>query len=65
MQSTFNEAEIREAEHILIGALKAPDVTAWIFHYTEDAILWGWARQRCKAAKPYSRWPKRCSRYRR
>lgn len=39
MQSTFDEAEIRAAERILVGALEAPDPTAWVYVYTEDAIF--------------------------
>ena len=39
MQTTFDEAEIRAAERILIEALEAPDPTAWVYLYTEDAIF--------------------------
>ena len=41
MQSTFNEGEIREAERALANALEASDPTAWVFHYTEDAVFVG------------------------
>ena len=39
MQTTFDEAEIRAAERILVEALEAPDPTAWVYVYTEDAIF--------------------------
>ncbi len=39
MQTTFDEAEIRAAERILIEALESPDPTAWVYIYTEDAIF--------------------------
>ena len=39
MQATFDEAEIRAAERILVEALEAPDPTAWVYVYTEDAIF--------------------------
>ena len=39
MQMTFDEAEIRAAERILVEALEAPDPTAWVYLYTEDAIF--------------------------
>ena len=37
----FDEAEIRAAEQALVSALQAPDPTAWVFEYTEDAIFDG------------------------
>jgi ketosteroid isomerase-like protein len=39
MQSTFNETEIRSAERALKKALESPDLTAWVYHYTEDATF--------------------------
>ena len=39
MQATFNEDEIRAAERVLVEALEAPDPTAWVYVYTEDAIF--------------------------
>ena len=41
MQSTFNENEIRSAERALEKALESPDPTAWVYHYTQDAIFVG------------------------
>jgi ketosteroid isomerase-like protein len=35
----FDEAEIRAAERALATALEAPDPTAWVHEYTEDAIF--------------------------
>jgi len=37
----FDETEIRTAERALVTALEAPDPTAWVFEYTEDAIFDG------------------------
>lgn len=37
----FDEAEIRVAERALVTALEAPDPTAWVLEYTEDAIFDG------------------------
>jgi uncharacterized protein (TIGR02246 family) len=39
--TTFDEAEIRAAERNLEAALEAPDPTAWVFEYTEDAVFDG------------------------
>jgi ketosteroid isomerase-like protein len=36
---SFDEAEIRAAERVLIRALEAPDPTAWVHAYTEDAVF--------------------------
>ena len=33
------ESEIRAAEKALQQALESPDPTAWVYHYTEDAIF--------------------------
>lgn len=35
----FDENEIRAAERALELALAAADPTAWVFHYTEDAVF--------------------------
>lgn len=40
-QATFDESEIRAAERRLEAALAAPDRTAWVFHYTVDAVFDG------------------------
>jgi ketosteroid isomerase-like protein len=40
-ETTFDEAEIRAAEHRLEAALEAEDRTAWVFEYTEDAVFDG------------------------
>ena len=42
-QERFDEAEIRAAEHRLQAALGAADRTAWVFHYTSDAVFDGGA----------------------
>jgi ketosteroid isomerase-like protein len=39
--ATFDESEIRAAEHRLERALEADDATAWVFGYTEDAVFDG------------------------
>jgi uncharacterized protein (TIGR02246 family) len=39
MQTTFDEAEIRAAERVLVEALESPDPTAWVYVYTEDAAF--------------------------
>ena len=39
MQSTFNATEIRSAERALVNALEDSDPTAWVYHYTEDAVF--------------------------
>ena len=41
VDATFDEAEIRAAERALVTALEAPDPTAWVLEYTEDAIFDG------------------------
>lgn len=41
MQSTFDETEIRSAERAFQDALESPDPTAWVYHYTEDAVFVG------------------------
>jgi len=35
----FNPDEIRAAERAVIVALESPDPTAWVYLYTEDAVL--------------------------
>jgi ketosteroid isomerase-like protein len=35
----FDTNQIRVAEHRVTAALAAPDVTAWVYEYTEDAVL--------------------------
>lgn len=35
----FDTDQIRAAERRVTGALAAPDVTAWVGEYTEDAVL--------------------------
>jgi ketosteroid isomerase-like protein len=35
----FDTDQIRAAERRVTGALAAPDVTAWVYEYTEDAVL--------------------------
>lgn len=35
----FDVAEIRAAEAALVEALQSPDPTAWVYFYTDDAIL--------------------------
>ena len=37
--TSFDEAEIRAAERALAAALEAPDRTAWVYEYTEDAVF--------------------------
>lgn len=37
----FDEAEIRTAERALVAALQAPDPTAWVLEYAEDAVFDG------------------------
>jgi ketosteroid isomerase-like protein len=37
----FDEAEIRAAEHRLETALEGADRTAWVYHYTSDAVFDG------------------------
>ena len=41
MQIIFNETEIRSAERLLEKALESPEPTAWVYHYTEDAMSVG------------------------
>jgi len=38
-QPAFDVAEIRAAEIELVKALQAPDPTAWVYAYTEDAVF--------------------------
>ena len=40
-EAVFDEAEIRAAERSLEQALAAPDRTAWVYEYTEDAVFDG------------------------
>jgi uncharacterized protein (TIGR02246 family) len=40
-RATFDESEIRDAERRLEDALGADDPTAWVSHYTEDAVFDG------------------------
>jgi ketosteroid isomerase-like protein len=35
----FDTDQIRAAERRVTSALAAPDVTAWVYEYTEDAVL--------------------------
>jgi uncharacterized protein (TIGR02246 family) len=35
----FNAQEIRQAERALEAALSSPDPSAWVAHYTEDAVF--------------------------
>ena len=35
----FDPDEIRAAERAVIAALESPDPTAWVYLYTEDAVL--------------------------
>ena len=39
VRASSNESEIRVAEEALQQALESPDPTAWVYHYTEDAIF--------------------------
>lgn len=39
MQATASETELRAAERELARALESSDPTAWVYHYTEDAIF--------------------------
>ena len=41
LQRRFDESEIRAAERRLERSLEAVDRTAWVFHYTADAIFDG------------------------
>lgn len=36
---SFDSDQIRAAERRVTDALAAPDVTAWVYEYTEDAVL--------------------------
>jgi ketosteroid isomerase-like protein len=36
---SFDTAQIRAAERRVISALTGPDATAWVYEYTEDAVL--------------------------
>jgi ketosteroid isomerase-like protein len=40
-QQSFDESEIRAAERRLERSLEAVDRTAWVFHYTADAVFDG------------------------
>ena len=40
-QARFDESEVRAAEQHLETALEAVDRTAWVFHYTADAVFDG------------------------
>jgi hypothetical protein len=40
-QAEFDESEIRAAERRLERSLEAPDPTAWVLDYTEDAVFDG------------------------
>lgn len=35
----FDTNQIKVAEHRVTAALTAPDATAWVYEYTEDAVL--------------------------
>jgi ketosteroid isomerase-like protein len=37
--SRFDDATLRSAERELAAALAADDPTAWVYHYTEDAVF--------------------------
>ena len=39
VRTSSNDSEIRAAEKALQQALESPDPTAWVYHYTEDAIF--------------------------
>ena len=39
MQTSFDDSEIRAAEKALERALESSDPTAWVYHYTEDAVF--------------------------
>jgi uncharacterized protein (TIGR02246 family) len=39
VRTSSNESEIRAAEKGLLQALESPDPTAWVYHYTEDAVF--------------------------
>ena len=39
VRASFNESEIRAAEKALVQALESADPTAWVYHYTEDAVF--------------------------
>ena len=39
VRAQSNESEIRAVEKALQQALESPDPTAWVYHYTEDAIF--------------------------
>ena len=36
---TFDASEIRTAERDLAAALESAEATAWVYHYTEDAVF--------------------------
>ncbi len=39
MPEPFDTNQIKNAERRVTAALVAPDVTAWVYEYTEDAVL--------------------------
>jgi ketosteroid isomerase-like protein len=39
VQDSSSERELRAAEKELERALESPDPTAWVYHYTEDAVF--------------------------
>ncbi len=41
MPESFDTNQIKVAERRVTAALAAPDVTAWVYEYTEDAVLLG------------------------
>jgi ketosteroid isomerase-like protein len=41
VQASFRDSELRAAEKALERALESPDPTAWVYHYTEDAVFVG------------------------
>jgi uncharacterized protein (TIGR02246 family) len=41
MTSSFDQREVRAAEEDLARALESEDRTAWVEHYTEDALFVG------------------------
>ena len=39
VQTSFPDSELRAAEKALEQALESSDPTAWVYHYTEDAVF--------------------------
>jgi ketosteroid isomerase-like protein len=39
VQVSIRDSELRAAEKALERALESPDQTAWVYHYTEDAVF--------------------------